>query len=237
MSEPAASAANARDDTESGKPSRAKFRWDDPFLLDEQFSEEESLVRDTAHAYAQGKLMPRILEANRHEHFDREIMNEMGALGMLGATIDGYGCAGVSYVCYGLMAREIERVDSSYRSAMSVQSSLVMHPINAYGSDAQKQKYLPRLATGELVGCFGLTEPDHGSDPGSMVTRAKSCDGGFLLSGAKNWITNSPIADVFVVWAKNDEGVIRGYILEKGMKGLAAPKIEANSRSEPRSPG
>jgi glutaryl-CoA dehydrogenase len=238
MSEPAAHAATntatntatVRDAGKPAKPARAKSRpefvWEDPFLLGEQFSEEECLVRDTAHAYAQEQLMPRILEANRHERFDREIMNEMGALGMLGATIDGYGCAGVSYVCYGLMAREIEYVDSGYRSAMSVQSSLVMHPISAYGSEDQKQKYLPRLATGEWVGCFGLTEPDHGSDPGAMVTRAKSTDGGFLLSGAKNWITNSPIADVFIIWAKNDAGVIRGYILEKGMAGLAAPKIE-----------
>ncbi len=226
MSEPAANAANDREAGKPAKSSRPKFQWEDPFLLGEQLSEEECLVRDTAHAYAQEQLMPRILEANRHERFDREIMNEMGALGMLGATIDGYGCAGVSYVCYGLMAREVENVDSGYRSAMSVQSSLVMHPINAYGSEAQKQKYLPRLATGELIGCFGLTEPDHGSDPGSMITRAKSSDGGFLLSGAKNWITNSPIADVFIVWAKNDDGVIRGYILDKGMKGLSAPKIE-----------
>ena len=238
MSEPAAHAAKntatntatVRDAGKPAKPARAKSRpefvWEDPFLLGEQFSEEECLVRDTAHAYAQEQLMPRILEANRHERFDREIMNEMGALGMLGATIDGYGCAGVSYVCYGLMAREIEYVDSGYRSAMSVQSSLVMHPISAYGSEDQKQKYLPRLATGEWVGCFGLTEPDHGSDPGAMVTRAKSTDGGFLLSGAKNWITNSPIADVFIIWAKNDAGVIRGYILKKGMAGLAAPKIE-----------
>jgi glutaryl-CoA dehydrogenase len=226
MSEPAASAANIGEAKKPPKSTRPKFTWDDPFLLTEQLSQEECLVRDTTHAYAQEKLMPRILEANRHERFDRDIMNEMGALGLLGATIDGYGCAGVSYVCYGLMAREVEYVDSSYRSAMSVQSSLVMHPIHAYGSDAQRQKYLPGLATGELVGCFGLTEPDHGSDPGAMVTRAKSADGGFLLSGAKNWITNSPIADVFIVWAKNDEGVIRGYILEKGMAGLAAPKIE-----------
>lgn len=226
MSEPAASAVEVRETAKPVKPSRPKFQWEDPFLLGEQLSEEECLVRDTTHAYAQEQLMPRILEANRHEHFDREIMTEMGALGLLGATIDGYGCAGASYVCYGLMAREVENVDSGYRSAMSVQSSLVMHPIHAYGSEEQRQKYLPRLATGEWVGCFGLTEPDHGSDPGSMSTRAKSTDGGFLLSGAKNWITNSPIADVFIVWAKNDEGVIRGYILEKGMKGLATPKIE-----------
>ena len=226
MSKPAANAADVMEASKPRQSLRPIFRWEDPFLLAEQLSEEESLVRDTARDYAQEQLMPRILEANRHERFDREIMNELGALGMLGATIGGYGCAGVSYVCYGLMAREVERVDSGYRSAMSVQSSLVMHPINAYGSEHQKQKYLPRLATGEWVGCFGLTEPDHGSDPGSMGTRAKSCDGGFLLSGAKNWITNSPIADVFVVWAKNDEGVIRGYILDKGMKGLVAPKIE-----------
>ena len=226
MSEPKSIAANTDEAHEPAKSSRTKFQWADPFLLEEQLTEEEILVRDTAHAYAQEQLMPRILEANRHETFDREIMNEMGALGLLGATIDGYGCAGVSYVCYGLMAREAERVDSGYRSAMSVQSSLVMHPIHAYGSEAQKEKYLPRLATGELIGCFGLTEPDHGSDPGSMSTRARSCDGGFRISGAKNWITNSPIADVFIVWAKNDKETIRGYILEKGMEGLAAPKID-----------
>ena len=226
MSEPKSIAANTDEAHEPAKSSRTKFQWADPFLLEEQLTEEEILVRDTAHAYAQEQLMPRILEANRHETFDREIMNEMGALGLLGATIDGYGCAGVSYVCYGLMAREVERVDSGYRSAMSVQSSLVMHPIHAYGSEAQKEKYLPRLATGELIGCFGLTEPDHGSDPGSMSTRARSCDGGFRISGAKNWITNSPIADVFIVWAKNDKETIKGYILEKGMEGLAAPKID-----------
>jgi len=219
VSQPAAKSTN----TKSSKP---VFQWDDPFYLDDQLSEDERLVRDSARSYAQEKLMTRVLEANRHERFDREIMNEMGALGLLGSTIQGYGCAGVNYVSYGLAAREVERVDSGYRSAMSVQSSLVMHPINAYGSEAQKQRYLPRLATGEWVGCFGLTEPDHGSDPGGMKTRAKAVSGGFSLSGAKNWITNSPIADVFVVWAKNDAGVIRGYILEKGMKGLAAPKIE-----------
>ena len=209
-------------------PSRTKpvFQWDDPFLLDDQLSEDERLVRDTTHAYAQDKLMPRIIEANRHERFDREIMNEMGALGLLGSTIQGYGCAGVSYVCYGLAAREIEAVDSGYRSAMSVQSSLVMYPIHAYGTEVQKQTWLPRLAKGEAIGCFGLTEPDVGSDPGGMTTRARVVDGGFLLSGAKNWISNSPLADVFLVWAKNDEGTIRGYLLEKGMKGLAAPKIE-----------
>ncbi len=201
------------------------FQWDDPFLLDDQLGEDERLVRDTARGYAQEKLMPRILEANRHERFDREIMNEMGALGLLGSTIQGYGCAGVNYVSYGLAAREVEAVDSGYRSAMSVQSSLVMYPIEAYGTEAQKKSWLPRLATGEAIGCFGLTEPDFGSDPGGMVTRARSVDGGFLVSGAKNWITNSPIADVFVVWAKNDQGTIRGYLLERGMKGLAAPKI------------
>ena len=222
----APSATSTTDPKATAKSDRPRFQWDDAFLLDEQLTEEERMVRDTARDYAQDKLMSRVLEANRHEVFHREIMNEMGELGLLGATIDGYGCAGVNYVCYGLVAREVERVDSGYRSAMSVQSSLVMHPIHAYGTEAQKEKFLPRLATGELVGCFGLTEPDHGSDPGSMVTRAKKVDGGFLLSGAKNWITNSPIADVFVVWAKNDEGVIRGYILEKGMKGLAAPKID-----------
>jgi glutaryl-CoA dehydrogenase len=202
-----------------------EFKWDDAFLLEDQLSEEERLVRDSAKAYCQDKLMPRILEANRHEKFDRAIMNEMGELGFLGSTIDGYGCAGVNYVSYGLIAREVERVDSGYRSAMSVQSSLVMHPIYAFGSDAQKEKYLPRLATGELVGCFGLTEPDHGSDPAGMKTRANKVQGGYVLKGNKMWITNSPIADVFVVWAKLD-GVIRGFILEKGMKGLSAPKIE-----------
>ena len=203
-----------------------KFVWEDPFLMDEQLNEEERMVRDSARAYAQDKLMPRIIEANRNEVFDREIMREMGALGFLGATIDGYGCAGVNYTSYGLIAREIERVDSGYRSAMSVQSSLVMHPIYAYGSEEQKEKYLPKLATGEYVGCFGLTEPDAGSDPGSMKTRARKVDGGYELSGAKMWITNSPIADVMVVWAKNDEGIIRGFVLERGMKGLTTPKIE-----------
>lgn len=202
------------------------FIWQDPFLLEDQLSEEERMVLQTARDYAQGQLMPRILEANRHEVFHREIMNELGELGLLGATIDGYGCSGVNYVCYGLIAREVERVDSGYRSAMSVQSSLVMHPINTFGTEAQKQKYLPKLASGEWVGCFGLTEPDHGSDPGGMKTRARSVDGGYLLSGAKMWITNSPIADVFVVWGKDDEGVIRGFVLEKGWKGLTAPKTE-----------
>ena len=205
---------------------KIRFQWDDPLLLSDQLSDDERQVRDAAYAYCQEKLMPRVLMANRHEKFDREIMNEMGALGFLGSTIEGYGCAGVNHVCYGLIAREVERVDSGYRSAMSVQSSLVMHPIHAYGTEAQRKKYLPRLASGEWVGCFGLTEPNHGSDPGSMVTRANKVDGGYLVSGAKMWITNSPIADVFVVWAKDDGGVIRGFILEKGMKGLSAPKIE-----------
>jgi glutaryl-CoA dehydrogenase len=212
----------------SPKPhAMASFQWDDPLLLEDQLSEEERMVRDAARDYCQDKLMPRILEANRHERFDREIMNEMGALGLLGATIpEQYGGAGASYVVYGLVAREVERVDSGYRSAMSVQSSLVMHPINAYGTEEQRKKYLPKLATGEWVGCFGLTEPDHGSDPGGMKTRAYKADGGYRLRGAKMWITNSPIADVFVVWAKTEDGVIRGFVLEKGMEGLSAPKIE-----------
>ncbi|WP_346836511.1 acyl-CoA dehydrogenase [Microbulbifer sp. SAOS-129_SWC] len=200
--------------------------WDDILLLDRQLTDEERMVRDTAREYCQSKLMPRVLEANRHEIFDREIMNEMGELGLLGSTIHGYGCAGLNYVSYGLVAREVERVDSGYRSAMSVQSSLVMYPISAYGSEAQKEKYLPKLATGEWVGCFGLTEPDAGSDPGGMKTRAKKVDGGYRLSGSKMWITNSPIADVFVVWAKDDDDVIRGFVLDKGMEGLSAPKIE-----------
>jgi glutaryl-CoA dehydrogenase len=208
------------------KPSRPIFQWDDPLLLDQQLSQEERMVRDAARDYCQDRLMPRVKHAFRNERFDREIMTEMGELGFLGSTIDGYGCAGVNHVCYGLVAREVERVDSGYRSAMSVQSSLVMHPIHTYGSEDQRQKYLPKLTTGEWVGCFGLTEPDHGSDPGGMVTRARSVDGGYLVSGAKMWITNSPIADVFVVWAKTDDGVIRGFVLEKGMKGLSAPKIE-----------
>jgi len=206
---------------------KAGFNWPDPLLLDAQLDEEERMVRDAAHAYAQGKLMPRVTEAFRHEKSDPAIFPEMGALGLLGATLPSeYGGAGLSYVCYGLIAREIERVDSGYRSMMSVQSSLVMYPIHAYGSEAQRRNYLPRLATGELIGCFGLTEPDHGSDPGSMVTRARAASGGYRLSGAKMWISNSPIADVFIVWAKTDDGVIRGFILEKSMKGLSAPKIE-----------
>ena len=203
-----------------------QFRWDDPLLLDEQLTDEERLVRDSTRAYCQEKLLPRIVDANRHERFDREILNEMGALGLLGATLDGYGCAGVNHVCYGLIAREVERVDSGYRSAMSVQSSLVMYPIHAYGTETQRQKYLPQLATGERVGCFGLTEPNHGSDPGSMQTRARKIADGYVLHGSKMWITNSPIADLFVVWAKDDDGDIRGFLLEKGMKGLSAPKIE-----------
>ena len=210
------------------KPS---FQWDDAFLLNEQLSEDERAIVDAAHNFCQEKLQTRVLMAARHEKFDREIMNEFGSMGFLGSTIEGYGCAGLNYVSYGLVAREVERVDSGYRSAMSVQSSLVMHPINEYGSEAQRQKYLPKLATGEWVGCFGLTEPNHGSDPASMITRAKPVDGGFIMKGAKMWITNAPIADVFVVWAKLEgegegQSAIRGFILEKGMKGLTAPKIE-----------
>ena len=203
----------------------AAFQWDDPLLLDAELTEEERLVRDTARDYCRERLMPRVLEANRSERFDREIMTELGELGLLGPTIDGYGCAGASYVAYGLIAREIERVDSGYRSAASVQSSLVIFPIHAYGSEEQRQRYLPRLASGELVGCFGLTEPDAGSDPGSMKTRARRVPDGWVLTGTKTWITNSPIADVLVVWAKDDEGKVRGFVLEKGMKGLSAPKI------------
>ena len=204
------------------------YRWDDPFLLDEQLSDEEKMVYETARNYAQDKLLSRVLTATREERFDREIMSELGELGLLGCTIDGYGCAGVSHVAYGLTARAVEAVDSGYRSAMSVQSSLVMHPIHAYGTEEQREKYLPRLASGEIIGCFGLTEPDAGSDPGSMKTRAKTADGGYRLTGSKMWITNSPIADVFVVWAKSDahDGKIRGFVLKKGMKGLSAPKIE-----------
>ena len=204
----------------------APFKWDDALMLDGQLSEDERAIRDAANAYCQDKLMPRVLMANRHEKFDREIMNEFGELGFLGATLDSHGCAGVNYVSYGLMAREVERVDSGYRSAFSVQSSLVMFPIHEFGSEDQKDRFLPKLRTGEFVGCFGLTEPDAGSDPASMRTRAKSVDGGYLVSGSKTWITNSPIADVFIVWAKDDADDIRGFILEKGMKGLTAPKIE-----------
>jgi glutaryl-CoA dehydrogenase len=201
------------------------FRWEDPLLLDDQLTPEERMARDADRDYCQDRLMPRILEANRHERFDVEILREMGELGMLGPTLEGYGCAGASYVAYGLIAREVERVDSGYRSAMSVQSSLVMFPIHAFGSEQQRERYLPRLARGELVGCFGLTEPDAGSDPGSMKTRARRVAGGWVLDGSKTWITNSPVADVFVVWARTDDGV-RGFVLEKGMKGLSAPKIE-----------
>jgi glutaryl-CoA dehydrogenase len=204
----------------------AAFKWDDALLLDAQLTEDERMIRDAAHDYCQEKLFPRVLEANRHEHFHREIMNEMGEMGFLGATLEGYGCAGISYVAYGLISREVERVDSGYRSAFSVQSSLVMYPIWAFGSEAQKAKYLPKLRAGEFVGCFGLTEPDAGSDPGSMRTRAKRVDGGFVLNGSKTWITNAPIADVYVVWAKDDAGDIRGFVLERGMEGLTAPKIE-----------
>ena len=205
---------------------KAEFKWDDPLLLSEQLTEDERLVMEAARSYCQEKLYPRVQSAFREERFDREIMNEMGELGFLGSTIDGYGCAGANHVCYGIVAREVERVDSGYRSAMSVQSSLVMHPIYTYGDEAQRQKYLPKLATGEWVGCFGLTEPDNGSDAGGLTTRAKKVDGGYLVSGAKMWISNSPIADIFVIWAKTEDGVIRGFILEKGMKGLSAPKIE-----------
>ena len=207
---------------------KQKFKWDDPFLFNEQLNDEERMIRDMARRFCQDKLMPGITEANRHEHFDRNIMNQMGEMGFLGITIpEKYGGAEMSYVAYGLVAREVERVDSGYRSAMSVQSSLVMHPINAYGTEEQRQKYLPKLASGEWIGCFGLTEPNHGSDPGSMETRAKKVDGGWILHGSKTWITNSPIADIFIVWAKDSaDEIIRGFILEKGMKGLSAPKIE-----------
>ena len=206
--------------------SKAVFNWEDPLSLDSLLSEEERMIRDSAYQYCQDKLMPRVLMANRNETFDPKIMRELGELGLLGATLpEKYGGAGVNYVVYGLVAREVERVDSGYRSAMSVQSSLVMHPIHAYGNEEQRMKYLPKLATGEHIGCFGLTEPDSGSDPASMLTRAVAVDGGYKLTGAKMWITNSPIADIFIVWAKL-EGVIRGFILEKGMKGLSAPKIE-----------
>ena len=206
--------------------SAAKFAWDDPLLLDQQLSDDERAVRDAARAYCQDKLLPRVQQAFRHEQTDPGIFREMGALGLLGPTIpEAYGGSGLNYVSYGLIAREVERVDSGYRSMMSVQSSLVMVPIHAFGDEAMRRKYLPGLATGELIGCFGLTEPDHGSDPGSMATRARKVDGGYLLSGSKMWISNSPIADVFVVWAKDDDGQIRGFVLEKGWKGLTAPAI------------
>ena len=202
------------------------INWKDPFLLEQQLSDDQRMVRDTAHQFAQEKLLPRVREAFRNEETDPSIFREMGSVGLLGSTIQGYDCPGVDYMSYGLIAREVERVDSGYRSMMSVQSSLVMYPIYAFGSEEQKEKYLPGLAKGEKIGCFGLTEPDYGSDAGGLITRAKSVDGGYSLSGAKMWISNSPIADVFVIWAKNDEGKIKGFILEKGMEGLSAPKIE-----------
>ena len=210
---------------------KPQFNWQDPLHLADGLTDDERAISDAAHTFCQDKLQTRVLMAARNEHFDREIMNEFGEMGLLGCTIEGYGCAGLNYVSYGLVAREVERVDSGYRSAMSVQSSLVMHPIHAYGSEEQRQKYLPKLATGEWVGCFGLTEPNHGSDPANMDTKATPVDGGYVLKGAKMWITNSPIADVFVVWAKlqgvaQDQSAIHGFILEKGMKGLSAPKIE-----------
>jgi glutaryl-CoA dehydrogenase len=221
MSSPLQAAATA-----SPARARPEFAWDDPFHLDEQLTEDERLIRDSARDYAQKRLMPRILEANRHELVDRTIFNEMGELGLLGATIQGYGCAGVNYTSYGLVARELERVDSSYRSMLSVQSSLVMGPIYEFGSDAQREEFLPRLATGAIVGCFGLTEPDHGSDPGGMTTRARSTAGGYRLRGAKSWITNAPIADLFLVWGKTEDGVIRGFLIERGADGLSTPKID-----------
>ncbi|MFX3680172.1 MAG: acyl-CoA dehydrogenase [Hyphomicrobiales bacterium] len=214
---------------ETARARPARLNWEDPFLIDDQLTDEERMIRDSAAAYCQDRLASRVVEANRHEVFHREIMNEMGELGLLGSTIpEEYGGVGANYVGYGLVAREVERIDSGYRSALSVQSSLVMHPIFAYGTDSQRSKFLPRLASGEWVGCFGLTEPDHGSDPGGMTTRAKPVDGGYRLSGAKNWITNSPIADVFIVWAKSDahDNAIKGFILERGMDGLETPKIE-----------
>jgi glutaryl-CoA dehydrogenase len=214
---------NARDAIRTSKP---EFQWDDPLLFERQLGEDERMVRDTAHDYAQERLAPRVRDAFRNESTDPAIFREMGEIGLLGLTIPAeYGGAGLNYVCYGLVAREVERVDSGYRSMMSVQSSLVMYPIHAYGSEAQRAKYLPPLARGEKIGCFGLTEPNHGSDPGSMETRARAVDGGYRLSGAKTWISNSPIADIFVVWAKLD-GLVHGFVLEKGMKGLSAPKIE-----------
>ena len=210
----------------ASKSNWQSLNWKDPFLLDQQLNDDQRMIRDAAHQYAQGKLLPRVREAFRNEETDTSIFKEMGNLGLLGSTIQGYDCPGVDYMSYGLVAREIEKIDSGYRSMMSVQSSLVMYPIYAFGSEAQREKYLPRLASGEWIGCFGLTEPDYGSDAGGLISRAKSVKGGYSLSGAKMWISNSPIADVFVVWAKNDEGIIKGFILEKGMEGLSAPKIE-----------
>ena len=207
-------------------PSRSSFRWDDPFLLDEQLDEDERMIRDSTRQFCEDYLAQRVTKDFREETGDREIIRRMGEMGLLGATIDGYGCAGISQVAYGLIAFEIERIDSAYRSSASVQSSLVMHPIHAYGTEEQRQKYLPALASGAMVGAFGLTEPDHGSDPGSMTTRARAVAGGYRLSGAKMWISNAPIADVMVVWAKDDEGAIRGFLLERGMEGLSTPGIE-----------
>jgi len=221
--------AETSQQAETARAKMPALAWDDPFLIDAELTVEERMVRDSAAAYCRDALLPRVVEANRHEVFHREILSEMGELGFLGPTIpEEFGGVGANYVCYGLIAREVERIDSGYRSAMSVQSSLVMHPIFAFGTEEQQRRYLPKLASGEWVGCFGLTEPDHGSDPGGMVTRAVKADGGYLLSGAKTWITNAPIADVFVVWAKSDahDGRIKGFVLEKGMKGLEAPKIE-----------
>jgi glutaryl-CoA dehydrogenase len=217
---------NAEQQAPPAKKLWSRFDWRDPFGLDTQLSEEQRMVAASARGYAQEQLLPRVRDAFRGEDTDTAIFREMGELGLLGSTISGYGCPGVDYTSYGLIAREVERVDSGYRSMMSVQSSLVMYPIYAYGTEAQREKYLPRLASGEWIGCFGLTEPDHGSDPGGMATRARSVDGGYRVSGAKMWITNSPIADVFVVWAKTDDEAIRGFVLEKGMDGLSAPKIE-----------
>ena len=208
------------------KETKPQFVWHDPFLLDEQLDESERMIQESVRRYAQESLMPRIVEANRHEKFDPMITQEMGEMGLLGATIHGYGCAGLSYVSYGLIAREIERVDSGYRSFFSVQSSLVMYPIFRFGSDSQREKYLPKLASGKMIGCFGLTEPNHGSDPGGMTTKARKADGGYRLNGEKTWISNSPIADLFLVWAKDDENVIRGFLIEKSTQGLSAPKIE-----------
>jgi glutaryl-CoA dehydrogenase len=205
---------------------RPQFQWEDPFEFDSLLSDDERMIQDTVRRYGREQLLPRIISANRDERFDTEIFTELGALGLLGATLEGYGCAGVSHVCYGIIGREMERIDSAYRSAVSVQSSLVMYPIHTFGSEEQRQQFLPAMAKGESIGCFGLTEPDHGSDPGSMVTRARSVLGGFVLNGAKTWITNAPIADVFLIWAKDDEGLIRGFILDRGMKGLSTSRIQ-----------
>ena len=226
MTEPARAESSAPEPPPAFAGSRAAFDWSDPFRLEDALTGEERMIRDTARGFAQDRLMPGIVEANRHERFDREIMREMGRLGLLGATLRGYGCPGASDVAYGLIAREIEAVDSSYRSCLSVQSSLVMWPIHAYGTDEQKARFLPGLAAGDLIGAFGLTEPDHGSDPGGMSTRARAAPGGYRLSGAKTWITNSPLADVLVVWARDDAGKIRGFLVERGTKGLETPKID-----------